>query len=570
MEKLHSDIAAVRVLVELLVQKGTRHAVLSPGSRNAPLLVAIARRGEGLRPHVIVDERSAGFYALGLAQQGEGAVALVCTSGTALLNYGPAVAEAYYQGVPLVVISADRPAEWIDQDDSQTIRQAGALAPFVKGSFEFPTAVVCEDDRWHANRVVNEAVNLALAGRKGPVHINVPLREPLYGFSHAARERERVIECTPVRGVLPEETLSRMREEFTRARKVLVVAGFQGPDEGLRARVEELAWRPGVVVLAESISNLTGPGVYTTTDRILSAIGAGEADRFAPDLLVSFGGAVVSRMVKSFIREHAPRVHWHIDERVTPPDTYKSMTRHVALSPGEFFEQLLAVPLPGGTGSDYSRTWQVKAGEATARHERYVEGAPWSDLKAFSVLIPALPAGSRLQLGNSTPIRYAQLFRYTGVARSDANRGTSGIDGCVSTAVGAAAAFEGVTTLIVGDNSFLYDSNALWIKGISPLLRIVVIQNEGGGIFRFLPGPSVLEEVEEYFETPHGMDIERFASVFRFKVYTADSEEALREVLPHFYSPGDRPAILVVKTPGKMNGEILKGYFKALRGDCLD
>ena len=182
------------------------------------------------------------------------------------------------------------------------------------------------------------------------------------------------------------------------------------------------------------------------------------------------------------------------------------------------------------------------------------------------MLIPALPAGSRLQLGNSTPIRYAQLFRYTQVDRTDANRGTSGIDGCTSTAMGAASTFDGITTLIVGDNSFLYDSNALWIKNCPPSLRIIVIQNGGGGIFRFLAGPSGLEEVEELFETPHDVDIERLAEVHRFKMYRATDAPSLESALSEFYQPGQQPAILVVHTPGKINGEILKGYFQALRG----
>ena len=167
MGKLHSDIESVRILISLLVQKGIKEVVLSPGSRNAPLLVSIARE-KRLKHHVIVDERSAAFFALGIAQQTGQTVALICTSGTALLNYSPAVAEAYYQGIPLLVLSADRPSEWIDQDDSQTIQQQGALCNFVKKSFQLPTAITCNEDRWHTNRLVNEAINLSQHGRKRP------------------------------------------------------------------------------------------------------------------------------------------------------------------------------------------------------------------------------------------------------------------------------------------------------------------------------------------------------------------------------------------------------------------
>ncbi len=564
MEKLHSDIESVRVLVSLLVQKRVRHVVLSPGSRNAPLVVSIARERRILH-RVITDERSAAFFALGMAQQSGEPVALVCTSGTALLNYAPAVAEAYYQGVPLIVISADRPAEWIDQDDSQTIRQQGALDRFVKKSYQLPAVIASEEEHWYTNRVINEAINLTRLSRKGPVHINIPLREPLYEFHQKTLPAERVIEATPSRNVFPDEIINQLRQEFASSTNVMIIAGFQAPDPVLQRHIEQLAGFPNTVVLTESVANLTTPCSFSTIDRIISTVRPGEAGAYAPDLLITFGGAIISRMIKAFIREHPPRVHWHIDERATPPDTYKSMTRHLQTNTGEFFKQFLSTPLPLISASGYAWKWLQKAESATTKHEAYINHIPWCDLKAFSVLMPSLPADSHLQLGNSTPIRYAQLFRYSQVSRSDANRGTSGIDGCTSTAIGAACSFDGTTTLIVGDNSFLYDSNALWMKQIPARLRIIVMQNGGGGIFRFLPGPSALQEVEKYFETPHKVNLKQLAKTHNFEIYKVDSEAALREILPVFYGPSQRPAVLIVETPGEINGEILKKYFEALK-----
>ncbi|WP_065219221.1 MULTISPECIES: 2-succinyl-5-enolpyruvyl-6-hydroxy-3-cyclohexene-1-carboxylic-acid synthase [Butyricimonas] len=564
MEKLHSDIESVRILVSLLIQKGIRDVVLSPGSRNAPLLVSISR-ARRLHHRVIVDERSAAFFALGMAQQSGEPVALVCTSGTALLNYAPAVAEAYYQGVPLIVISADRPTEWIDQDDSQTIHQQNALAPFVKASYQLPTVVTNEEDHWHANRLVNEAINLSRTPRKGPVHVNIPLREPLYEFHHKALQTEREIDPTPAGNVIPGEVLNQLRQEYSSATNVMIIAGFQAPDPALQQRIEQLAGFSNTVVFTESISNLTTPCSFSTIDRIISTVRPVESKAYAPDLLITFGGAIVSRMIKAFIRNHPPRVHWHIDERTSPPDTYKSMTRHVQMSAGEFFKQFLTTPFPLVSASGYAWKWLQKAETAASKHEAYVNRIPWCDLKAFSILMPAIPADSRLQLGNSTPIRYAQLFRYSQVSRSDANRGTSGIDGCTSTAIGAACAFNGMTTLIVGDNSFLYDSNALWMKGIPPRLRIIVMQNGGGGIFRFLPGPSALQEVEKFFQTPHKVDLKQLASVYNFDVYKVSDEMSLQQALVQFFLPSQRPAILIIETPGDTSGEILKGYFEALK-----
>lgn len=346
----------------------------------------------------------------------------------------------------------------------------------------------------------------------------------------------------------------------------MIIAGFHAPDPVLQQHIELLGSLPNVIILTESVTNLSAPLVISTIDRVISTIEAEEAETFAPELLITFGGAIVSRMIKAFIRDHSPRSHWHIDERQTPPDTYKSMTLHIPMDARSFFDQLQPAEIKANSlPSSYAHQWHQREEKAAQIHENYVNRIPWCDLKAFSMIMPALPAGSRLQLGNSTPIRYAQLFRYTQVARTDANRGTSGIDGCTSTAIGAASTFDGITTLIVGDNSFLYDSNALWIKNISPSLRMIVMQNGGGGIFRFLAGPSGLDEVEEFFETPHGVDIEQLAKVHSFKVYRATDVDSLTSVLPDFYQPGEQPAILVVHTPGKVNGEILKGYFQALK-----
>ena len=565
MGKSHSDIESVRIFISLLVQKGIKEVVLSPGSRNAPLLVSVARE-KRLKHHVIVDERSAAFFALGIAQQTGQTVVLICTSGTALLNYSPAVAEAYYQGVPLLVISADRPAEWIDQDDSQTIRQQGALCNFVKKSFQLPTAITCEEDHWYTNRLVNEAINLSQRDRKGPVHINIPLREPLYGFQHESVTPERVIKTLQESPSLTVEISQSLREEFFLCPKVMIIAGFHEPNPFLQQHIKLLASLPNVVILTENISNLSVPLVISTIDRVISTIPPEEAEIYAPELLITFGGAIVSRMIKSFIREHTPHSHWHIDKRTTPPDTYKSMTLHIPMDTQTFFDQLQPAEIKANSlPSSYAHQWHQREEKAAQTHDNYLKRIPWCDLKAFSILIPTLPTGSCLQLGNSTPIRYAQLFRYTQVDRTDANRGTSGIDGCISTAMGAASTFDGITTLIVGDNSFLYDSNALWIKNCPPSLRIIVMQNGGGGIFRFLAGPSSLEEIEEYFETPHNVDIERLAEVHRFKVYRATDATSLETALSEFYQPGHSPAILVVHTPEKINGEILKGYFQALK-----
>lgn len=561
MDNLTSDKEGVRILTEILVNKGVKRVVLSPGSRNAPLLMAFARE-KRIDHYVVLDERSAAFFALGMAQQSGEAVALACTSGTALLNYAPAVAEAYYQRLPLIVISADRPAEWTDQDDSQTIRQQGALANVVKASWQLPAEIREEDERWYANRIVNDAVNCAMYGRRGPVHINVPLHEPLYGQTTFPATPIRTIEFVDTTTSLSPKTVTALAERFGAFRKVMILAGCHLPDPRLKESLNRLAALEQVVVLSETPANLGDERHIGMIDRVLATIAEPEKPEYAPDLLITFGGPLISRHVKAFLRKYRPQEHWSIDRSDHPVDTFKVLTTQIALDAGVFFPALCdhvkAEP------SDYAIRWQQKKELSTIRHNRFAETVPWSDWKAFSMVLPSLPAGVSLQLGNSTPVRYAQLFEYLQVGRVDGNRGTSGIDGSTSTAIGAAALNAGMTILITGDMSFLYDSNALWNKYITPRFKIIVMKNGGGGIFRFIPGPSELAELEECFETEREVDIEGFAGLHGFQYLYADCEDELQSVLPGFYSITERPSILEIRTPRYENAEILKEYFRKL------
>ena len=265
-------------------------------------------------------------------------------------------------------------------------------------------------------------------------------------------------------------------------------------------------------------------------------------------------------MIKQFLRKYSPSEHWSLDENTHVADTMQCMTRHIRMNPVDFFSQIIDHIHP--SDSYYHNLWIDRRAEATDRHEHYLANVEWSDLKAFSLIFPAIPQGSALQLSNSTPVRYAQLFEYNQIERSDCNRGVSGIDGATSTAVGAACVRRELTVFITGDMGFLYDSNALWNRYVPPTLKIIVMKNGGGGIFRFIQGPSELPELEEYFETAQEVDVEGFARLHGFDYYVADSEDELRKILSVFFRISDKPAILSVETPRTVNDRILRGYFK--------
>ena len=559
-----SDKETVQIIVDLCARKGVKRVVISPGSRNAPLSITF-NRDKRIECFVIVDERSAAFFALGMAQKSGEPVGLVCTSGTALLNYAPAVAEAFYQRIPLVVLSADRPTEWIGQDDSQAINQQLVFANFTKYNCQLPSEVTCADEAWHVNRSVNEAINAAVSGRKGPVQINIPLREPLYGTMSANEKSQRTFTQFEPESVLSQQAISELQERAVQNPNILILAGFLPKEQGeainnIIGKIESL---PNVVVLAEPISNIQSEKSISTIDRVLNTFSVEEVQDFGPGLLITFGGALVSKQIKTFLKKYPPREHWYIGKGESHIDTFRQLTALIQTEPAAFLEQLFYnLSLPA---SDFASRWQAKAQLATERHDTYMQTAEWSDLKAFDIINKALPEGSDLQLGNSSAVRYGHLFQQKSINSIQSNRGTSGIDGSTSTAIGAAWLNDKITTFISGDISFFYDSNAFWNKYLSPNLRVIVMKNGGGGIFRYIPGPSSVQELDDYFETAQDINVEGVAQLYNLPFYRATNAEELELILPQFYAPHEQPVILEVTTPRKVNDEVLRKYFAAMR-----
>ena len=556
-----TDKEVCNILVDVLLKHGVKRAVVSPGSRNAPLLVALSRE-DGIEKTIIVDERSAAFAALGMAQQTGEPVAIVCTSGTALLNYAPAVAEAYYQKLPLIVVSADRPKEWIDQDDSQTIRQFEALSQFVKRSYDLPAR--CADDvaRWYADRVINDALMEAKSGRCAPVHINIQLDEPLSGSSEWSRQ-SRGIELISPSADLSDSDMSRL-VEVSRGCRILVIAGFMRPDEKCQKALERLSEMPNVAVLTETISNMRSPRFISAIDRTLIAME--EAEEYVPDLLITIGGAIVSRMVKTFLRHNKPKYQWYVGVSDVTVDCMQSLTTRIQTDAGSFLSQFADVYCKMKEDGDFANRWQALAEKGLARHCIYVQNAPWSDMKAHSVIFKKLSEQNRsimLQFSNGTTIRYAQLFGDLVKADNYCNRGVSGIDGSTSTALGASLAFYGLTVLITGDMSFGYDLSGLASRYNTKNFKIIVINNSGGGIFRFVKSTATLPELEEYLECQRELPVKKYSDAFGFCYYEAENETELNAQLSEFLSV-EQPAILSVKTDSVISGETLKNYFKKI------
>lgn len=544
-----------------------QYAVISPGSRNAPLSITFHRH-PGIKTLVIPDERVAGFVALGLAQQTGMPVVLCCTSGSAALNYAPAIAEAYYQRIPLIAITADRPVELVDQGDGQTIRQKNVYQNYIRDSFELIQDAVDEVDITENRKIINEALTACNNPIGGPVHINVPLSEPLYNLANYADESLPVLTEHIASQPTPEHNLHELAKTFNSAKRVLVICGMIAPSPGLEELLGKLAAFKQVAILTETTSNLNHPHFFPCIDRLIFTFDHDDLNDFHPDLVITIGTQIISKKIKAIIRQNKPAEHWHIDADHHHPDTFQCLSHSIFTQPEALLKELL--PLITDNQSNYSQWLRQRDLAIDNEHNHFINQCPYSDLKAVGILLNNLPEKTNFHLGNSASVRYVQLFKQGRTEICNANRGTSGIDGCTSTAIGAAIAHQKPTVLLTGDMAFLYDSNAFWQQTLPANLKIVVLNNGGGGIFRIIEGPSDAQELESYFEAHHNMTAQKVALMYGLPYASASEEENLESQLKTFFAAKEsKPAIFEIFTPRLENAGVLKDYFKQLQKEKM-
>jgi 2-succinyl-5-enolpyruvyl-6-hydroxy-3-cyclohexene-1-carboxylic-acid synthase len=536
--------------------------VIAPGSRNAPLIAAFTVHGK-LECISITDERSAAYFALGMALQTEKPVGIVCTSGTAVLNFAPAIAEAYYQKLPLIVITADRPHERVDQADSQTIRQTNIFGNYIKHSVELPVETTTDADLRYSHRLVNEALRAALRADRGPVHINVPLREPLYNPLPGVSQNIMVVEASEPELLLPQEEINLLVTRWQAAQTKLIICGFEAKNRELNDLLNQLADDPSVVIMAENISNICGEKIIFAPERFMATLTDDEKNDFKPDLLVTIGDSLVSGRVKKYLRQHKPVEHWRIHRTEELVDTYDSLTHCIVTKPTLLLHHLVGKDVQAE--SVYASRAAEKETTNRYRHEKLLPTLPFCDLTAFYELLKSLPDGTNLHLANSTPIRYSQLYATNPQISYHCNRGTSGIDGCLSTATGAAYAGKQPTTLITGDLAFIYDSNGMWNRQFPGNLKVIVMNNGGGNIFRMIESGETMQAARSYFETPHSVDLKSLVSAFGIAFSSCNSMAQLRKGIEWLYANNTKPAILEVKTDFDINIKTFKNYYKLIQ-----
>jgi len=684
-KKLYPDKQHIIELVDGLYQMGLRQVVVCPGSRSAPLTLAFARHG-GFQIFTVVDERSAAYMAIGqaLSARGTTPVALICTSGTAVLNMGPAVAEAYYLRLPLLLLSADRPAISIDQLDGQTIRQANIFEAHTVFSGTLPEHGRTNIDLKRSQKLMQEAWSVMIR-QQGPAHLNVPLHEPLYElppfsvriltnqpaeqsdfFGNVFQNSSQNSNQNVLQNSSPSAAsdashdstaLSNLRDTLRHATRILLVPGQSAPDKQLDDIVSQWLQDPRVVVLMEPVGNLlNGSHSSVTTDSSVSTVTTDSSDStvsshpsdsvdstvttdssvsselesrkatactgrvyrhedilaqdsaqvrgLRPDAIISWGLQIVGKRTRNWLRRQSetnernpigptrPR-HFRLDPLGWAVDPYHNPPELIRLSPYNALQTVTDVmncERIGGqeaqglhqhtpkaptksqgvqvSNESYQKQWQLQEQKAEYMLAPLLKHLPFGDLAAIKEVSRHIGADHAVHLGNSMPIRYWQMLG--GSARSGwlhANRGTSGIDGVNSTALGFALSMpERTVWLVTGDLSFAYDINAFSCKERPDNLRIIVINNQGGDIFRLIDGPSRQPECEDLFATPRKIDLLALAGAWGCDTFRATTAFELHTTLAHLHTrpAGSGPAVVEVVTEPKSNQIVYQSYQKAL------
>lgn len=543
-------IQAIHDISEVCALKGVQNAVLSPGSRCAPLTISFARNKK-IKTWTFSDERSAAFHAIGMCQSTKSPTVLVCTSGSAAYNYAPAVAEAYFQHIPLIILTADRPTEWIDQLDGQTIRQTNIYGQHVKKSFQLPDQYEADEAYWHVNRILNEAINCCNDFPKGPVHINIPLREPFYpevdeelSYSNDIRiiESPKSIETVKVSEI----------EAIKGFSKILAVVGQTDYDQSLESSLSTDSFP----VIADIISNMQQlDNAVIHQDLFLNNIKEDVAESLCPELLITTGKSVISKHLKLFLRKYKPKHHWHIQQNGDVADTFQSLTKIIKADPAVTIRMMVnqltehSDDFQKQMRVNYLQSWKLIDSNTAKTIEASSKNTSFGELLAVNSVLNRIPDNSILHLANSMSVRYANFIGIKNKpVRVYSNRGTSGIDGSNSTAYGYSLTHNETITLITGDMAFFYDRNAFWNNYNPAKLRIVILNNNGGGIFKMIKGPGDQPELEEFFVTKQSLTARKLSEEFGYQYFHAQNENELHQVLTSFYIPSDKPKVLEIKT----------------------
>jgi len=548
------NMAFAGALIGELVRAGLRDAGIAPGSRSAPLTLAAAQQPE-LRSSVHIDERSAAFHALGLARASRRPVALICTSGTAAANFHPAVIEAHYARIPLLVLSADRPPELRDWGAGQTIDQTRLYGSHVRWFAEAPTPETSL--LRYARALACRAFAVAQGPPAGPVHLNLPFREPLdprvipgdfpEDLAHqdpagsGGRGERAYFQVSRPSRAPDAQSLESIRDCVSRHPRGILLCGPMDAEDDFAGAVTALARAARWPIIADALSSLRG-GPHTKHAPLISTADLLVRDtlfaaRHAPSCVIHFGDAPTSKSIRGWLDATPPEEFLRVDPDGSWQDPTHRASQVIDADPTEVCMSLTALLPPPPEDSAWLRDFLDAEARATMALERCMKAErEMLEPRAVRAIGAALPEGALLYASNSMPVRDLDAFLPVspGRLRLLANRGAAGIDGMVSSALGAAAAGMGPVTLLVGDVALAHDLSGLFAaRRLEGSLRVVVFDNGGGGIFSFLPIAEygAQADFEKYFLTPPQLDLEAISRAAGAHYERIDDYARLRSCL---------------------------------------
>lgn len=558
---IYSQKNIIQILSNILIEFNIKNIILSPGSRNVPLLINFFNQSH-FNCYSIVDERSAGFIALGMSQYTRKITILCCTSGSALTNYYPAIVEAFYQNIPLLIITADRPKEYIDIFDGQTIRQYKIFSKHTYANFEI-SEKISNHITINNYKKIKQAISICI-DKQGPVHINIPLYEPLYEITKKKYilTNHNIINPNKIYRDLKWEIIKNI---WIKSKKIMFLCGMQYNTEIIENQLTILQkTHKSIIILCESTSNLKNSNFIQHIDSIIFNLNKHQIYTLAPDLLITIGQNVISKKIKSFLRVSNISNHWHIDNYWFP-NTYFCLTKKIKLPTKTFLNQLIEkMPI---NNSKYQKIWKKLEKQRVIYNINFMKKVSFSDLQVYHILSKKIPKKYIIQFGNSLPIRYSQIFNFYKFKSIFCNRGVSGIDGSISTAIGFSIKSKHPVVLIIGDLSFFYDINAFWNNYIPPNFRLILINNAGGDIFKFI-NTSIFsnnKSLENFFIAKHNKNAENIAKHFNIKYYYTSNYNKLIKILNIFFVNSKKSKILEINTSSKQNSKILINYMQSMQ-----
>lgn len=561
---MYSNKENVNILTSLLLEYGVSDAVVCPGSRNAPIVHNLSVC-EAIRCRPVTDERSAAFYALGLAIATRRPTVVCVTSGSALLNVMPAVAEAAYQHVPLIVISADRPQQWIDQLDGQTIPQSDALGRFVRKAVQLPEPHN-DEERWLCRRLVNEAMHLATCRQGAPVHINVPISEPLFEFN--IEQLPQLHRFNTIKHTATESISIDMPDAFYAATRPMIVIGQLAHGTISHETIRSLSEK--YVVMSEPLSNPSYMTIhfdeairYIVSDN--SSINDDEDDKTAyyPDYVIYVGDTLVSKPARRFLRNAKAPSCLITPDAADIHDPLMTLTDIVECDT-DSINALLASLCDAPDTDERCRfhdRWQSFLDAYAAHADAYApEYSQMATVKYFEEQLADLDIDICVHYANSSAVRLACIYAQHYIW---CNRGVNGIEGSLSTAAGFSLATNDMTVCVIGDLSFFYDQNALWNSNLRGNLRIILLNNRGGGIFRQLPGLSDSPAADDLVMASHENTAQGICTQNDIGYMSAKNMDEMQiGIVTLLTRESDRPMLLEVFTDSNDDVKALEKYFK--------